>query len=255
LERALASVEAVARAAGERLVIDVFAADGRGRTAAAARNEAAARGNGEFIALLDDDDRWLAPRLLPALQALAERPDLALTCGEATVGEGGTFLPEPWRSGGVRTHRDLALHGGVAASTVTLRRADWETTGGMDEHLSRAEDFDLWLRLTAGGRALRVLPEPLAHLDDGPDRLSGDLGAMAAATLEALDRSCNLGEGDPALRHRRGVLLASIAHARGGQPDAWKPAVEALLRAPGATHAWMGALRAILGAARGPRGQ
>ena len=247
LEAALASVEAVARDGGDRLEIEVHAVDGRGRTAAAARNEAAGRGRGEFIALLDDDDRWLPGRLLPALAALRSRPEFALVCGDATLCSGGSFLPPSWRRAGVRTHRDLALVGGVAASTVTLSRRSWEAAGGMAAELDRAEDFDFWLRLTAGGAPLLVLPQPLAQLASGPGRLSSDAVGMAEATLRALDRSCVLGEGDPAVRARRGVLLATLAHgaADRGCAEAWRPAVAALQRAPTSTHAWKGAARAL----------
>lgn len=239
LERALRSVEAVARTAGERLEIEVHAVDARdGRTPGAARNEAAAKGQAPYIALLDDDDLWLEGRLEESIASLKARPEVVLVSGDAELGSGGGFLPAGWRSGGLRLHRDLALTGAVAASTVTLRRTDWEAAGGMDTTLRRAEDFHMWLRLSAGGRPILIRPRPLARLDDLGPGLSRDPVAMATATLQALDAACVIGETDPAMRDRRGRLRATVAHGAADPLDQAAGALLAIRDAPGAAHAW-----------------
>lgn len=251
LDRAMASVERVAREAGERLELEVHVVDARdGRPPGVARNEAAARGRAPYLALLDDDDLWLPGRLLAALEILERRPDVALVCGEATLRSGGTFLPPTWRSGGARGHRDLALYGGVAASTVTLRRACWERAGGMDDR-RRAEDFHLWLRLTAEGRPLWVLPTALAELDDVGPGLSRDPAAMARATLEALDDASRFGDSDPAMADRRARLRASVAHGVDDPMEQAILAASAVAVAPGTLHGWTALGKAAVGAAKG----
>jgi hypothetical protein len=262
LERALASVEAV-RAAEPGVQIAVHVEeDPDGTGPAATRNRAARRGRGEYLALLDDDDRWLSPRLIDAVRILGKKPEIAIVCGDATLASGGTFLANPPPSGGEgRDHGSLALGWSVCTSTATLRRADWEAAGGMDERLTRAEDYDLWLRLTAEGRRVHVLPHALAWRADGGG-LSADPVAMAAATLEALARSARMPEGERAFgkytrmtegvrawRDRRGRLRGVVAHglAKNGEfGEALGLAIEAVSEAPTARVAWTSLVRATL---------
>ncbi len=262
LQRALDSVEAV-RAVEPTLHIDVLVEeDPDGTGPAATRNRAARRGQGTYLALLDDDDRWLPRRLGEAVDVLARRPEIALVCGDATLASGGSFLPSPPPPDGEgRDHGSLALGWSVCASTTTLRRADWEAAGGMNEGLMRAEDYEFWLRLTATGRRIHVLPQRMAWLSDG-EGLSSDPVAMAAATLEALALSANMPEGERAFgkytrmtegvrawRDRRGRLRGVVAHglAKGGEfGPAMEQAIEAVAEAPTARVAWTALLRAAL---------
>lgn len=213
-----------------------------------ARNQAAAAGTSPYLALLDDDDLWLPGRLHRALQILADRPEVALVCGEALPAEGGLFLAgDPRGSGrpvtiepGDHSHADLVADCFVAASTVTLRRADWEAAGGMPEDLPRAEDYALWLRLTRGGRPVHVLPDALARLratdtpeaglSSHPDAPSDTLRALTAhADPAALD--------SPAGRARRAAL-----HAASVRSDP-SHAPSALRLAPHSPRVW----RSVLG--------
>ena len=220
-----------------------------------ARNQAAAQGSAPYLALLDDDDLWLPGRLTKALQVLASRPEVALVCGEALPLLGGLWLAgDPRGTGrpatvlpGDRTHGELARDCFVALSTVTMRRADWESAGGMPEDLRHAEDYALWLRLTRGGRLVHVLPDALARLHtEGVVSASSDVGAMATGTLEALRR-----EADPDMvtGDRRGPLLATLAFeaAKAGRGDeARARAREALDATPRRAMAWRAALRALV---------
>lgn len=262
LQRALESVEEV-RAAEPGLRIEVFVeGDPDGRGAAATRNRAVRRGRGDWLALLDDDDRWLAPRLSRAVAILTERPEIALVCGDATLASGGRFLPSPPCPGGEgRDHGSLALGWPVCASTVTLRREDWQAAGGMNEAFERAEDYELWLRLTSTGRRIHVLPDALAWRSEG-EGLSADGIAMAAATLDALALSARMPEGERAFgkythmtegvrtwRDRRGRLRGVLAHglAKDGEfGPAMKQAVAAVSEAPTARVAWTALVRAAL---------
>ena len=160
-----------------------------------ARNRAAEQGSAPLIALLDDDDRWLPGRLAAAPDILATRPDVALVCGDAVLPEGGLFLSRRGRRRrqlvpGDHTHAELVADCFVCASTVTLRRADWEAAGGMPEDLRNAEDYALWLRLTASGRLVHVLPDVLARygVGRGPEALDADLDAADLGAREALRR-------------------------------------------------------------------
>ncbi|MEE2828678.1 MAG: glycosyltransferase [Myxococcota bacterium] len=252
LQRALASIETV-REAEPEIEIRVQRVDRSGGAAdgpAAARNRAAASGEAEFIALLDDDDQWLAPRLSQAVSLLRAKKHIALVAGNARLTSGGSFLPSPPAEGGEGyDHGALALNCWICSSTVTLRRTDWEEAGGMCEELDRAEDYDLWLRLTSGGRRAHLLPDFLAVYDDQGGGLSADPVAMARATLAALERSARMPERDPRWRDRLGRLQAVVSHglARQGQfGEARELAVQALAGAPTARVAWTSLIRATL---------
>jgi hypothetical protein len=251
LRHALASVEAVQAAeAGLDLRIQVLDEEhGSGQGPAIARNLAAEAGSAEFIALLDDDDRWVAPRLAAAIEVLRARPEVALVAGDAALASGGRFLaPRSGATGRDLGHRELLLDCAVCTSTVTLRRNDWERAGGMDPGLARAEDYELWLRLTRDGRRVHLLPGILARYDD-VGGLSGDGPAMAAATLLALERSGRIRPGDRAVRDRRGRLRAVVAHGEakaGRRREARRLAARSVLEAPGARVAWTALARALL---------
>jgi glycosyltransferase involved in cell wall biosynthesis len=252
LEQALESIEGVRSEEGEGFQIEVYVVDeeeGSGAGPAAARNLAAMRGRGEFIALLDDDDRWAPSRLCSAIGVLRAEPSVALVCGDAITATGRALqgrLALP--SGGVGlSHRKLALDCFVCASTVTLRRIDWEAAGGMNEELRRAEDYDLWLRLTRDGRTVHVLPDVLAHYGEQGERLSEDLVAMARATRTVLGLSAQV-EPDRFWRDRLGRLDAIIAHGlarEGSRAQARSLALDAVRAAPTARVAWTALGRAM----------
>lgn len=220
-----------------------------------ARNQAARQGSAAFLALLDDDDVWLPGRLTGALRVLQARPEVAFVCGEALPREGGLFLAgDPRGTGrpqtispGDHTHGDLADDCFVAASSVTLRRADWEEANGMPEQLKQAEDYALWLALTRGGRPVHVLPDALCRLRAGTTfGASDDAGEAARSSLAALR---GFAAPETVTNARVGTLLATQAlHARraGRRSESQSLALESLRRHPRSVLGWKAALRSLL---------
>ena len=252
LQRALASVDRVREARAGSVELHVHVVDesgGSGAGPAAARNLAAARGRAEFIAILDDDDQWTSERLLHSIDILRNDPNVALVCGDMELTNrsalhGRVKLPP---QGARLNHDQLALDCFVCTSTVTLRRSDWDRAGGMNEALRRAEDYDLWLRLTRKGREVRVLSALLGRYGEQERRLSDDGDAMAQATREVLTRSARLSR-DRALRQRLGRLDAVIAHSlvkAGAGAEARALALRALAKAPTARVAWTAVGRSL----------
>ena len=216
LKRALASVEEV-RAATESWadvrVQVVDESEGSGDGPSAARNRAVAKGSAEFLAFLDDDDLWLPRRLDAAIATLQARDDVGLVCGDAKLASGGLFLGSERRRGD-HHHRDLTLDSFVCTSTVTMRRAEWDAAGGMDESVRLAEDYDLYLRVTRYGLRIHVMDEILAVYTDTGEGIGRDCGMMAAATLDALSRSGFPGftKDEPNWARRLGILNGAAAH-------------------------------------------
>lgn len=118
-----------------------------GGSIAAARNLGLGAAIGEFVAFLDDDDRWLPEKLARQVEILDAQPDAAFVCGRVErFGDSGGIWPE--RPVPVRpTLRALLASNFVPVSTVLARRTAVEQSGGFDESLRVAEDYDLWIRV------------------------------------------------------------------------------------------------------------
>jgi glycosyltransferase involved in cell wall biosynthesis len=254
LKRALASVEAVRAATADWADIRVQVVDeseGSADGPSAARNRAVAKGTADYIALLDDDDLWEPHRLDAAVGILQTRDDIGIVSGDAKLASGGLFLGAE-RKRGDHHHRDLTLDSFVCTSTVTMRRADWDAAGGMDESLRLAEDYDLYLRVTRYGMRIHVLDDVIATYTDTGEGIGRDCGLMAAATLEVLAKSAFPGftKDEPNWARRLGVLNGAAAHwvmrERGDFSEGRRLALLAIGGAPRDKIAWTALVRSVL---------
>ena len=130
------------------------------RGAAAARNTGLAATRGDLVAFLDDDDQWLAGKLARQLEALwAAGPNTVMVACGFEVWDGRRLVAGVLPPAGINSGALLA-HPCVWTSTVLVRRSAVMAAGGFDELLSRAEDWDLWVRLAELGE-ITVVPEVL----------------------------------------------------------------------------------------------
>lgn len=178
------------------------------RGVAAARNAGIAAAQGEWIALLDDDDIWAPQKLDRQLEiARSAGADFAYS-GVVSVDGGGRVLhayPVPPTE---RLRLDLLARCAIPAgpSNVLVRTELIRALGGFDERLAHLADWDCWIRLAWAGTAAAT-PEVLVAYLEQFESMSLLLPRHAFSELRYLDRKHR------ALRAAHGVDIDHVAFA------------------------------------------
>ncbi len=152
------------------------------RGPAAARNTGVAMAAARFVAFLDSDDLWLSHKLNRQIAFMREHPEYAISqTGEIWMRNGRRVNP------GVRHRKragdvfaDSLLTCLISPSAVIMRTDLFRESGGFDEDMAAAEDYDLWLRLLTD-HEVGLIDEQLVI------RRAGHPGQLSA-TVPALDR-------------------------------------------------------------------
>jgi GT2 family glycosyltransferase len=127
----------------------------------AASNDALAMADGEFVALLDHDDRLHPDALAEVAKALDASPsaDYLYTDEDKISRLGihaGPFCKPDWSPERMRTQM-------YTCHLSVLRRALVEEVGGFDPRFEGAQDWDLVLRVTERAREVVHVPRVLYH--------------------------------------------------------------------------------------------
>ena len=133
-----------------------------------ARNTAILASAGEYIAFLDDDDKWLPEKLQKQVDML---DDSRLNiCGVYTkslkkdILTGKIISPNP-ETDKVRGNLlyQLIIKSPIHTPTVLVRKSCLEEVGLFDENMSYMEDLDLWIRLSMNWD-FEYISSPLAEV-------------------------------------------------------------------------------------------
>jgi glycosyltransferase involved in cell wall biosynthesis len=162
-----------------------------GPAAARSTGLAALGADVSLVALCDADDAWLPGKLASQRAAFDESPDAVACFTRALiVGADGRATGERWselrpgRNSGADLTTLLYESNPIPTSSIVLRRSALEAAGGFASPVRVAEDWDLWLRLAAGGGAFVCLGETLVRYRRHPGGLTADVEGLARCQLE-----------------------------------------------------------------------
>ncbi len=146
---------------GER--VRVLRQDHRGPSAA--RNACLRAACGEYVALLDADDRFRPGKLARQAAILDARPDVGLvyTGWHVIDADGVPLAQQGWSREEGDVRRRLLLGNLAHPVAVMIRRQPIADAGGFDETLQVNEDWDLFIRLALRGMRWACIDEPLCE--------------------------------------------------------------------------------------------
>ena len=119
--------------------------------AAVARNTGIENSTGELIGFLDADDLWLPEKLEIQVDYLLRNKDIGLVhSNRISIYEEGTkAIPDPPSTKAIgMCFKQLFNRNQISTSTVLLRKKCLIQVGGFDERFVRAQDYELWLRIS-----------------------------------------------------------------------------------------------------------
>jgi len=146
----------------------------RGKGIANARNLGVKRARGEFIAFLDDDDRWKENKLeiqIETFKRLSDKYCLIYTAFNYYHLEKDKIVgtKRPIARGYV--YNQMLLDNITGMSTIVVRRDCFKETGLFREDFITCEDWDMWLRMSKS-YLFEAIEEPLVDYSIHPGQFS-----------------------------------------------------------------------------------
>lgn len=187
----------------------------KNKGAPAARNTGIKEAKGEFIALLDDDDKWLPQKIEKQVRKFEELDDnygLIYTWAKI-IYKDSTKKMKPRKEGEV--YLDFLKGSFIPGLPTTLiKRKVFSQSGMFDEKLKSAQDWEMWIRI-AKNYKISFVPKILTIIyQDHSDRISTDLERRYQGGEHVIKKHRSEFEKHPVILHEwyksKGVLLAKL---------------------------------------------
>lgn len=153
------------------------------RSAGSSRNHGAENASSDYLAFLDDDDRW-HPSFLSKLVDELQDSDESLACCWIGVESEGQVLRVRRTVPHMKAQEVLTRNPGFTGSNFMISREAFASIGGFDSELPVSNDIDFLVRALQAGFDYMIVPMVLAyqnvggrgHLSSrGPSRAQGIL--------------------------------------------------------------------------------
>jgi len=162
-----------------------------------ARNTGISAAKGEYIGLLDDDDKYKPEKTEKQILQFRElENDYGMVYSGVEEVENGAVVNTKIRSGRRflsrkregQVYRELLRGNMIPAPTVLVKKECFDDVGMFDPQFDSSQDLDMWLRISQEYK-IGKLDEPLAryHLD-GEDRISENLDKKIQGKQKILEK-------------------------------------------------------------------
>ncbi len=193
------------------------------RGSSGARNTGIRAARGEYVAMLDSDDRWHPEYMTSQLAILEADPSIDVVYTDAvrfdSRGTGRRRYSEEYSVGGEVSFRRVLARECQIYGEVTARRETLLRVGLYDEDLPTGEDFELWLRVLKAGGRIVYNDRVLAYYRTREGSLTSDDVSLATNLLKVLDkvdREMQLtAEERATLDHQRARAVAHLSRVEG----------------------------------------
>ncbi|TYC62714.1 glycosyltransferase [Marinobacter sp. BW6] len=113
---------------------------------------------GQFIAILDSDNRYKPERIEAGVTALMENPEFDISYGDIiTINEAGKEIHRKnMRRYSGNISEQLVYDNCVSINTALIPRRCFEDLGLMDVSYKRSDDYELWLRFSTQYKFLYI---------------------------------------------------------------------------------------------------
>jgi glycosyltransferase involved in cell wall biosynthesis len=165
--------EVVASFSDPRIHMVKFANEG---VIARSRNHGISLSSGEYVSLLDSDDRWLPAKLQRQIEVMKRKKDINLCSTALRIIPSGVRAPFFYTGNRRIGFKELIRRNSIFNSSVTLRRSVIALFGEFDEDpsLRTVEDYEYWLRLlSVCDRSAYFLDSPLTEYRISSMNISG----------------------------------------------------------------------------------